>query len=119
MYLLNQNVNIIYPKINNELKEFPKNIIFGKNVNRINLTGNEKIKLKYYNTHFSKIYNILHKLDYNLIFEKIISMHCYLIDIDNLYQTPHICLTKTLDNSDKKYININLPKSFLSMTSWI
>ena len=41
-------------------------------------------------------------------------------DISNQYKTPHICLTKVLeDNNNKEYINIKLPKNFLSISSWI
>ena len=49
------------------------------------------------------------------------NMHCntiYLIEAN--YQTPHICLTKVLHNTnDKKYIKIKTQKSFLSISSWI
>ena len=47
-------------------------------------------------------------------------MKIYILsNIDKKYQTPHICLNKILDNDDKEDIEINLPKNFLSISSWI
>ena len=55
-----------------------------------------------------------------ILSEKLIIKHHNLSNIENLFQTPHICLTKLLDNQgNNEYIKINLPKNFLSISSWI
>ena len=114
------NKGIVYLSFNN-LKKLSKNIIITKNVYEILL--NVDIKLKYYGNYFSKVNNIrTHILNDNLKFEKMILMYhkaaIYLIDTD--CQTPHICLTIILEDiSIKEFININLPKNFLSISSWI
>ena len=59
-------------------------------------------------------------LNNNLIFEKLINIHCCTFDISKQHQTPHICLTDVLEDiDDKKNIEINLPKNFLTINSWI
>ena len=86
------------------------------------MDNNPKLKLNYYSNYFSKIsdfnFNIFVHISDKLIFEKI----CLnLQDFENnQYQTQHICLSKVLDNNENKgLVNINLPKSFLSLSSWI
>ena len=105
----------------NNLKSFSNNIIFTKNVNIIITSGFDEFKLEYYSNYFSKLNELyITELIYNLRFEKLISIYCPLVYISRIYQTPHICLTKVLkDNQNEKVIKIKLPKSFLSISSWI
>ena len=102
---------------NNKLKELPKNIIFSKNVNKIILIFNYNLKLKYYCNYFSK--TDLYYLNENLKFEKLINTYFNLTNIIKEFETPNICLTKVLNGDNKDDISINLPKSFLSISSWI
>ena len=122
-YCIHYNKGIRKPVLscfNNSLKEFPKNIIFGKNINLIFIQDND-IKFKYYSNYLSKIDKLsVIELNNNLIFEKLILLYIKSLFMPAIYQTPHICLTKVLKNNDDKIdIEINLPKNFLSMSSWI
>ena len=107
---------------NNYFLYLPKNIIFSKNVTKILITnGNSNLKLKYYGNYFSKIINLYtYRLNDNLLFEKLINMYCSINSIYKQLETPHLCFKKILDYPDNKiYVYIKLPKSFLSISSWI
>ena len=121
-YISFQNQGYVFILRNKNLISLPKNIYFDKNVKKISLNENPKLKLNYYGNYFCKInnirYNIFNHLSNKLIFEKICINSQNFNNIP--YQTPYICLTKVLKNNEnKEFVNINLPKNFLSLSSWI
>ena len=118
--------------MNSKIEELPKNILFSENVSDIYIY--DEIKLKYYNIYFNKVYILnIQELNDNLVFEKLSLKYCFNVFPNimpkyskysnpqyNKIITPHICHINSLKFPKyKEYININLPKNFLSMTSWI
>ena len=112
---------------NNDLLELHENIIFTNKLEYLNIDQNKNFKIKHIGNilYFDKIFNyrsiIKFTLDFKLQFEKIFNRNdLWLNVVNNEYQTPHICLTKVLnEQNDKSHIIINLPKNFLSISSWI
>lgn len=119
-------VNISY---NDSLTYIPKNVYFGNNVTEIYLTENT-VKFDYYCYYLKKIKenvfkilndNIINKIDDNIKNEKVISnLNVLLIYLDKKYQTLNLCLDSILkDKNVRGSVKINLPKNFLSISSWI
>ena len=102
---------------NNNLKSLPNTIIF-KNIELIDIE-NEKLILDYYPHVKIIIFNNINQINIKYLHEKMILI-CRPLYYTITHQTPHICLTKVLENPrHKKNIEINLPKNFLSMAYWI
>ena len=117
-----QNKGFVKISNNNKSVSLPNNMIVSNNVTVLFLYDIPKLKINQYSNYFPKIneynFNIFKHLSDKLIFEKIcINLQDFQ---NNPYKTPHICLSKVLNNTkNKEFVNIKLPNNFLSLSSWI